>query len=230
MKPARFLPLGVLIFIFAFSTFSYGAVPQMINYQGKITTPVGALIDSNLSMVFSIYENEPDVSPAWAETLVVQVEKGIFSVLLGNVYPIPPALFDGTVQYLGVKAGTDPEMTPRKEIVSVAYAYRSAMADSVTGGGGSVNCADCDDRFVNVQGPDSLVANADTGFVVRTASTAGLPGVIGVFGSADNTSLDAYRRATGGYFTTDSSGNCTVWVDVSSIATSLAPRRWAKST
>ena len=155
MKSARFLCFAFLIFIFAFSTSLYGAVPQMINYQGKITTPGGALIDSTLSMVFSIYDNEPDVSPAWAETLAVQVEKGIFSVVLGNVYPIPFDLFDGTVQYLGIKAGDDPEMTPRKEIVSVAYAYRSAVADSVTGGGG-VDCADCDDRFVNTQGPDSV--------------------------------------------------------------------------
>lgn len=156
MKPARFLPLGVLILIFAFSTLSYGAVPQMINYQGKITTPEGALIDSNLSMVFSIYDNELDPSPAWAETLVVQVEKGIFSVVLGGVHPIPNDLFDGTVQYLGVKAGTDPEMTPRKPIVSVPYAMNA--------GGGGVNCADCDDRFVNVQGPDSVVASGDTAF------------------------------------------------------------------
>jgi hypothetical protein len=125
MKSARFFVLAFLILIFAFSTLLYGAVPQMINYQGKITTPAGALIDSSLSMVFSIYDNEPDVSPAWAETLVVQVEKGIFSVVLGNVHPIPTALFDGTVKYLGIKAGTDPEMTPRKEIVSVAYAYHS---------------------------------------------------------------------------------------------------------
>jgi hypothetical protein len=148
MKSARLFSLGVFILIFAFSTLLYADVPQMINYQGKLTTPAGALIDSTLSMVFSIYDNEPDVSPAWAETLVVQVQKGIFSVVLGNVHPIPPALFDGTVQYLGVKAGTDPEMTPRKPMVSVPYAMNA--------GGGSVNCADCDDRFVNTQGPDSV--------------------------------------------------------------------------
>ena len=122
MKSARFFSLAFLILIFAFSTLSYAGVPQLMNYQGKLTTPGGALVDSTLSMVFSIYDNEADVSPAWAETLVVDVQKGIFSVVLGNVHPLTNDLFDGTVQYLGVKAGTDPEMTPRKEIVSVAYA------------------------------------------------------------------------------------------------------------
>ena len=96
MKSARLFSLGVFILIFAFSTLLYAAVPQKINYQGKLTTPTGALIDSaGLSMVFSIYDNEPDVSPAWAETLAVDVEKGIFSVVLGNILPLPPNLLMG---------------------------------------------------------------------------------------------------------------------------------------
>jgi len=41
MKPTRFLSLAVLIFIFAFTTLSYAGVPQMIDYQGKVTTPAG---------------------------------------------------------------------------------------------------------------------------------------------------------------------------------------------
>jgi hypothetical protein len=55
----------------------------------------------------------------------VTVEKGIFNVLLGSVNPIPDTVFPGDVRYLGVKVGGDPEMSPRKAIVSVAYAYRS---------------------------------------------------------------------------------------------------------
>jgi hypothetical protein len=186
MRPARFLPLGVLILIFAFSSLLYAAVPQMINYQGKITTPEGALIDSaGLSMVFSIYDNELDPSPAWAETLAVDVEKAIFSVVLGNVHPLSPGLFDGTAKYLGVKAGTDPEMTPRKPIVSVPYAMNAG-----TGGGGG-NCEDCDDRFVNVQGPDSVVS-----------SGSGSDATFAFWTRADNTGDGA---ALGGGFWADSS-------------------------
>jgi hypothetical protein len=130
MKFARFFSLVVLISIFAFSTLSFAGVPQMINYQGKLTTPSGALIDSTLSMVFTLYHGQGDASPAWAETLVVLVEKGIFSVVLGNVHAIPYDIFDGAVKYLGVKAGNDPEMSPRKEVVSVGYAFKSEYSDT----------------------------------------------------------------------------------------------------
>jgi len=60
----------------------------------------------------------------------VAVEKGIFSVLLGSGNPIPDSVFDGNVRYLGTKVGNDPEMTPRKSIVSVAYAFKSLQADT----------------------------------------------------------------------------------------------------
>jgi hypothetical protein len=123
MKPARFLPLGVLILIFAFSTLLFADVPQMINYQGKITTPTGALVDTTVQMTFTIYDDSTSGNVLWADTLgSVAVEKGIFSVLLGSGNPIPDSVFDGNVRYLGTKVGSDTEMTPRKAIVSVAYA------------------------------------------------------------------------------------------------------------
>ena len=127
---AKFFIFTLLVVVMGLASLSYSVIPPMINYQGKITTPAGALIDSSLSMVFSLYHGQGDVSPAWAETLVVPVEKGIFSVVLGNVHPIPYDIFDGAVKYLGVKAGADPEMSPRKKIVSVGYAFKSEYSDT----------------------------------------------------------------------------------------------------
>ena len=75
-------------------------------------------------MVFSIYADPITQTPLWTETqTTVGIDKGIFNVLLGSVNPIPFSLFDGTTRYLGVKVGTDPEITPRKPMVSVPYAY-----------------------------------------------------------------------------------------------------------
>jgi len=131
MKPARIFSLAFLILIFAFSTLGYAGVPQMINYQGKLTTPQGALIDDTLSMVFTIYDAASDGGVFWIETqATVIVEKGIFTVLLGSVNPIPDTVFTGAVRYLGVKVEADPEMTPRKEIVSVGYAYKAEYSDT----------------------------------------------------------------------------------------------------
>jgi len=108
-------------------SYSYAQVPQLINYQGKLTKFNGAPLDTTISMVFSIYADSAGTILKWAETQgAVVVEKGIFNVLLGNVNPIPDTVFSGNIRYLGVKVGGDPEITPRKPMVSVPYAYRSA--------------------------------------------------------------------------------------------------------
>jgi hypothetical protein len=82
----------------------------------------------------------------------VVVKYGLFSVLLGSVNPVPASVFDGSIKYLGVQVESDPELRPLTPIVSVAYAYRAGDAD--------IDCEDCDERFVNVEGPDSIAGSA----------------------------------------------------------------------
>ncbi|MCJ7459746.1 MAG: hypothetical protein MUP17_12265 [candidate division Zixibacteria bacterium] len=130
MKSVKIL-LACLVTILVFSSLVNAEVPKMINYQGKITTPQGALISDTFSMVFSIYADSTGGTPLWTETQAsVKVEYGVFSVLLGSVNPISATVFDGNTRYLGLKVGNDNEMTPRKAIVSVGYAYHSAVADT----------------------------------------------------------------------------------------------------
>jgi hypothetical protein len=127
----RLFVLVVLFAVLCSYSLCYSAIPQMINYQGKITTPAGALVDTTVGMTFTIYDDSTGGNTLWADTLTsVEVEKGIFSVLLGSVNPIPDSVFPGDVRYLGVKVGADPEMSPRKAMVSVAYAYKSEYSDT----------------------------------------------------------------------------------------------------
>jgi hypothetical protein len=77
-------------------------------------------------MTFSIYPDTLGSPAEWSETQAeVVVKEGIFIVLLGSVDTIPSAVFDGNIKYLGVQVGADPEMTPLKPMVSVAYALRT---------------------------------------------------------------------------------------------------------
>jgi hypothetical protein len=106
-------------------------VPQMINYQGKLTNASGAPVNDTLQVVFTIYADEAGTTPLWTETqTAVEILKGVFNVLLGSVNPISYSVFDGSVRYLAVQVGGDPEITPRKKMVSVAYAYKSFEADT----------------------------------------------------------------------------------------------------
>jgi hypothetical protein len=130
------MALGLILVLFSYS---FAQVPQMINYQGKLTKSTGASLDSTIQMIFSIYADSNGTVLKWTETQGgVKVEKGIFNVLLGNVNPIPDTVFDGSIRYLGVKVGGDPEITPRKPMVSVPYAYRSGSG----GVGGDVGWTD----------------------------------------------------------------------------------------
>ncbi|HVP36144.1 MAG TPA: hypothetical protein VMT04_04035, partial [Terriglobales bacterium] len=142
MKSAKIL-LACLVAILVLFTFAYAEVPKIINYQGKLTTPQGALFNDTLAMTFSIYADSTGGTALWTETqTTVKVEFGVFSVMLGSVNPIPEAVFDGNTRYLGLKVGSDNEMTPRKAIVSVGYAYKSLEADTADYVHGTVENAD----------------------------------------------------------------------------------------
>ena len=133
--------IGALVAVLAVS--ASATVPRMINYQGKLTTGTGALIaDTTVAMEFRIYNDSIGGTILWQEIQnSVKVENGIFNVLLGRTSTIDPSIFDGNVKYLGVKVGSDAEMTPRKPIVAVGYAYKSFQADTadaVRGGTGDI--------------------------------------------------------------------------------------------
>ena len=175
--------------------YSFSQVPQMINYQGKLTKSTGAPLDTTIAMVFSIYADSGGTTLNWTETQgAVKVEKGVFNVLLGSVNPISSSVFNGSVRYLGVKVGTDSEITPRKPMVSVPYAYRAGSLQT--------NCHDCDSIFVNVAGPDSVYSSSGTAFLGKASGSSG-SSMYGMRGYADNTSAG---NAYGGLFETSSSG------------------------
>ena len=118
---------AILIF---FCSALFADVPHMVNYQGKLTSAGGDCLNDTLEMVFTIYSDSLGISAEWTETQAqVMVKAGVFSVLLGGVDTIPASVFDGNVKYLGVQVQSDPEMRPLKPMVSVAYAYRAAIAD-----------------------------------------------------------------------------------------------------
>ena len=129
-----FLAMGTVIFFLC--SISSADVPGMINYQGKLTTSGGALVNDTVEMTFSIYPDTTGSLADWTETQAqVAVKDGIFNVLLGSVVSIPSSVFGGSTKYLGVKVGSDPEMRPLKQMVSVPYAYRAGTADGGGGGG-----------------------------------------------------------------------------------------------
>lgn len=124
----------VALVVCAVALTASAAVPPMINYQGKLMQPSGVPVpDNTYSMTFAIYGVPTGGTALWSETNPsVQVKGGLFSVLLGSVTNLPANIFDNENRWFGVTVGTDPEMTPRQKIASVAFAQKAASADIAT--------------------------------------------------------------------------------------------------
>ncbi len=103
---------------------------QEINYQGWL----GDASDTNevtdvLDMNFRLYDAETEGALLWSETQsAVNIDKGIFNVLLGSTTPIPSNIFTGDPLWLETQVEND-TLTPRKKLVSVGYAIKSKEAE-----------------------------------------------------------------------------------------------------
>lgn len=161
------------------TTCALAEVPQMINYQGKLTKPDGPFPpDTTVSIAFTIYADSQGVESLWDATHdSVKAKYGIFSVLLG---PIPNSVFNGEVRYLGVKVGSDDEMRPLRPIVSVGYAFHSGTAQTAdhAGTADQANSADHANTsdYANFAGIATEAYHADSADVAGYAHNIGSDG------------------------------------------------------
>jgi len=147
----------------------YGAsIPQLINYQGVLMDGEGEPITGNRSIEFLLYDVETEGTEFWSEVQEVTITDGLFNVLLGSHIEIPPQVFDSTEVYLALKVESDEEMEPRKQLVSVGYAFHALNADSLGGKAASdflqsglTNIVSSVDGVVNDGGDIDLVEGAN---------------------------------------------------------------------
>jgi len=121
---------------------SAAAVPPFLSEQGRLFDDAGVPVtETGQAIRFTIYSGvDTDghgTGQLWAETQSVAIDDGYFSVVLGDTSnggtALPDDLFDGSTRYLGIKVGSDAEMEPLQEIVSVPYAIVAQRVVSKTG-------------------------------------------------------------------------------------------------
>lgn len=131
----RVCVMHVAVMVFALSAVAIAAVPTQINLQGILRDAIGnPVTDGPYSVVFKIYDAPASGTVYWTETKSVTTTGGLFATLLGSITPIPDSAFDGDSRYLGIKVGTDAEMTPRQKLASVAFSNRVGSVDGASGG------------------------------------------------------------------------------------------------
>ena len=138
-------------------------VPRFLSYQGRVTdaagSPIGNSAPVNRTVTFRLYNASTGGSLLYAESQTVTISAGEFSVLIGNgsglsgvpgpsaPAPVPyltlPSVINQSTTdslYLGItvddgnSSTSDPEIVPRQQLVSAAFALRATMAETVAKG------------------------------------------------------------------------------------------------
>jgi hypothetical protein len=180
-----FFSLGIILII---STNSWADIPKRINFQGVLKDTLGNPVpDGNYSLTFRIYDSSGGGNILWQEGQLVSVRGGIFTLLLGSAIPIPESVFNDSLRWVGVQVGSDPEISPRRQLVSSPYAYVADFAQNAGKLGGTD-----ESNFVRRIGPDSV--KTSTGNALKVQSSGSSPNdMSGIIGRADNSGAnDAY--------------------------------------
>jgi hypothetical protein len=139
-----------------FSALAETQVPSLMNYQGHVTNAAGDAIGTgssvNRSVTFRFWKSATDTAAEmrlYSETQTVTILNGDFSVLIGSGAPVEgeansvasvAEVFANKEVFLGITvddenaATTDAEVSPRQQLVSTAFAFRSSVAESVDSG------------------------------------------------------------------------------------------------
>lgn len=105
--------------------------PNLINYQGILTDSDGTPISGLHELTFTIHSDSGASWPVWTEVHPqVQVQDGLFNVILGGINAFPGYAFSGESRWMGITVDDDPEISPRMRMTSVPWAIRAAVADS----------------------------------------------------------------------------------------------------
>jgi len=111
---------------------AFCAVPQLINYQGKLTDKDGKSLNGTYDLTFTLRDHTSNAS--WSEAHTgVKVTDGLFNVLMGSVKANTLwALFSSNHDlYLEIKVGGE-TLSPPMKIGSVGYAlYADTAAVSI---------------------------------------------------------------------------------------------------
>lgn len=132
-------------------------VPNLLSYQASVTdiagNSIGANNPVNRTVTFQFYTTSTGGTPVYAESQVVTIANGDFSILLGNgngvsglpgrVAPASPIISLASITlsplYLGITvddgtAAVDAEISPRQQLASAAFATRAQIAEGLADG------------------------------------------------------------------------------------------------
>lgn len=123
-------------------------VDDVVQVQGRLTDASGNPLNAYVSLTASIYDVSVGGTARCSDADTVNVSNGLFTMAMDFC---TASVFNGDQLWLGIKAGPDPEMTPRQAIYAVPYAWALRPGAIVKGA----------DSYVFVPG-NALIKNLNT--------------------------------------------------------------------
>lgn len=110
------------------STFVLAQIPQTVSFQGYLSDANGEQIsDGNYEVTFRLFDALTDGNSVWEETHSMEISGSLISANLGSFTPI--ILPETGIPYLEIQIG-DEILTPRQEITSSFFAFKSSESDT----------------------------------------------------------------------------------------------------
>lgn len=104
-------------------------IPRQLSYYGLLSDSSGNPLVGAHSITFRLYDDLSTGSRLWEESHQVNLDKGIFQVVLGMAQPLD-ITFDRPL-WISLEVNREGEMSPRLPLVSVGYALNAASLNSV---------------------------------------------------------------------------------------------------
>jgi hypothetical protein len=164
------------------TTSANATITPYISFQGKLTNPDGTNVtDTSYSVVFSIYTVSSGGSAVWTETKSVTTSAGLFQTNLGDTTTLPGSVnFNSNALYLGVKVGSDAEMTPRVQLTAAPQAFNADNLGGISSAGYiQLSPGTQQSGFININGAITsgavnglTLAQAADGFTIAGGTTS----------------------------------------------------------
>ena len=125
------LPAIILSLIIFIPTVN-AAIPQYLNINGRLTNSSDFPQSGRFIFNFTLYNAPSSGTTIWSEIQNISVTRGQFNATLGTNTSLAGVNFDQQY-WLGIKVGTDLEMTPRLRVTSNAFVFRANITDFING-------------------------------------------------------------------------------------------------
>ena len=168
-----------IVAIFICTTDVQAQVSRTISYQGLLTEPDGRPIpDGDYQMLLRLYDAPVGGSLLWEETQSTPVEKGLFSLYLGDVQPLIGISLSRQLFLETAIVGRAP--FPRTHMAMVPYAMNSIRVDSAdaltSNASGVVTSVNGADGALQISGRSGIlvVQEGDVSYIQLAAPATGI--------------------------------------------------------